>query len=173
MRKSRDVEPGEPSWVPDFSSPSILSAHHLSQDGCYTDRPVCSSGGTRLHLFGVELGRCLRNSKEQLYCAFAKDVQMAKHRWRHDAAEGVDVYPDQHGVSARVDDLVMVPQGLESYNRALILRKAEQMGSTGEEFQVVGTCRLSDRTAGMEERGLESNVRGIGDEVEERQFIII
>lgn len=180
IRKGRDLKPSVPTWVPDFSSTSLLSAHHLSLDGISMDCPTFSSDGSKMHILAVELGRCVLsvdNSHhvldERPYCELTRDIQLVKHRWRHDPAQGVDVSPDQEGVSARPGDLIIVPEALESYNRALILRKVRLADGRDQEFRLMATCLVFDRTAGLRERGLETNVRGLTDEVAERPFTII
>ncbi|KAJ4416872.1 hypothetical protein N0V82_006511 [Gnomoniopsis sp. IMI 355080] len=184
MREGRDLNATTvPSWVPDFASASILSAYHLSLDGISMDRPTFSGddGGKRkLHILAVELGQCVvarhpaGGDDERPYCVLTGDIQLLKHRWRHNPIEGVDVYPDQAGALARPGDMIVVPEGLESYNRALILREAAQgTVGTGQEFTLVATCVVCDRTAGLKERGLESNVRGITDDAVERQYTIV
>lgn len=176
MREARELGAASvPSWVPDFSSSSILSEHHLSQDGVYSDHPTFSSDGTKMHLLAVQLGRCVSvpcGSRQHVYCALTLDVQKITCRWRHNPADGVDIYADQADVSAKQGDIIVVPQGLESYNRALVLRKAAS--NTGEdEFLLVATCTVHDRTTGVEENGLQANVRGITDEVEGQMFTIL
>lgn len=179
IRKSRDLEPSVPSWVPDFSSASLLSAHHLSLDGISMDSPTFSSDGSKMRVLAVELGKCVSSAdnghvfKERPYCELTEEIQLVKHRWRHDPAQGVDITPDQEGAFARPGDLIIVPEALESYNRAIILRGAQLVDCTDQEFKLVATCLVFDRTAGLRERGLETNVRGLTDEVAERLFTII
>ncbi|KAJ4397325.1 hypothetical protein N0V93_001550 [Gnomoniopsis smithogilvyi] len=179
MRERRDLEPTVPSWVPDFASASILSAHHLSLDGISMDRPTFSDDGRKFLILAVELGRCIHRasdenrSKERPCCVLTEDVQLVKHRWRHDPTAGVDVYPDQKDAVVRPGDIVIVPEGLESYNRALILRGAMITAGNGQEFRLVATCMVFDRTVGLNERGLEANIRGIMDDAVERHFTII
>lgn len=180
IRKGRDLEPSVPTWVPDFSSTSLLSAHHLSLDGISMDCPTFSSDGSKMHILAVELGRCVLSVSsgqhvlnEQPCCELIEELQMVKHRWRHDPAQGVYISPDQEGVFASPGDLIIVPEALESYNRALILREARLAVGTDQVFRLVATCLVFDRTAGSKERGLETNVRGLTDEVAERPFTII
>lgn len=180
IRKGRDLDQSVPSWVPDFASASLLSAHHLSLDGISMDCPTFSSDGLKLHILAVDLGRCVLSVDnghhvvdERPYCELTEDIQLVKHRWRHDPAQGVDISPDQEGAFARPGDLIVVPEALESYNRALILREARLADGLDQGYRLVATCLVFDRTAGLRDKGLETNVRGLTDEVAERLFTII